>query len=91
MARSGRAAGAHAIVTNVPGPRVPMYFCGAKALYISGMAPVVDGMGLILGVGSYVDVFFLCWTADREQMPDTAFFSECLQTEFQTLLEAVTG
>jgi diacylglycerol O-acyltransferase len=91
ISRTGRATGAHTIVTNVPGPRVPMYFCGARGLFMSGMAPVVDGMGLIIGVGSYVDEFFLCWTADREQIPDTAFFSECMQAEFEAALKAVEG
>lgn len=91
ITRTGRIAGAHLIITNVPGPRKPMYFCGAEAVFISGMAPVVDGMGLIIGVGSYVDEFFICWTADRDQMPDTARFADCIRSEFETTRKATAG
>jgi hypothetical protein len=87
VSRTGRSMGGHTIVTNVPGPRTPMYFCGARCVFQSGMAPVVDGMGLIIGVGSYCDEFFFSWTADRDQMPDPRFFGECLRQEF----EAMTG
>jgi diacylglycerol O-acyltransferase / wax synthase len=88
MTRAGRTFGAHTIVTNVPGPRSPMYFCDARAVFISGMAPIVDGMGSIFGVGSYVDEFFICWTADRDQMPDPGFFADCLREEFGRMQKA---
>ncbi len=87
---TGRSVGAHTIVTNVPGPRTPMYFCGAQCLLSSGMAPVVDGMGLINGVASYVDDFTICFTADRDQMPDPEFYAACLRDEYETLLKALT-
>jgi len=41
------------VVTNVPGSQIPLYFDGAKLFSQYGMAPVVDGMGLILVVMSY--------------------------------------
>jgi hypothetical protein len=46
------AANAHApafncVVTNVPGSRVPLYFCGARMVAMYGTGPVFDGMGLI--------------------------------------------
>ena len=53
------------------------------------MAPVVDGMGLIIGVGSYCDEYFLTWTADRDQMPDPRFFGDCLRQEFEAMIGAV--
>jgi diacylglycerol O-acyltransferase / wax synthase len=86
--RLGQAAGAHLIVTNVPGPRQPMYFAGAKATGYSGMAPVVDGVGLIIGIGGYVDDFSVTFTADRDMMPDPEFFSQCLRAEYAALREA---
>jgi WS/DGAT/MGAT family acyltransferase len=85
MSRTGRTLGSHTVVTNVPGPRTPMYFCGAKALFQTGMAPIVDGMGIIFGVGSYCDEFFICWTADRDQMPDPEFFADCLREEYNAV------
>lgn len=87
---TGRSMGAHTIVTNVPGPRTPLYLFGARVLFMSGMAPVVDGMGLINGIGSYCDEFFICWTADRDQMPDPEFYGECLLAEAEALGKAVS-
>jgi WS/DGAT C-terminal domain/Wax ester synthase-like Acyl-CoA acyltransferase domain len=90
VSRTGRSMGGHTIVTNVPGPRTPMYFCGARCVFQSGMAPVVDGMGLIIGVGSYCDEFFFSWTADRDQMPDPRFFGDRLRQEFEAMITGVT-
>lgn len=86
--RTGRALGAHMIVTNVPGPRNPMYFHGAKCLFTSGMAPVVDGMGMIHGITSYQDQVVVCFTADRAMMPDPAFYASCIDESFAALKEA---
>ncbi|MEM6378391.1 MAG: wax ester/triacylglycerol synthase family O-acyltransferase, partial [Bacteroidota bacterium] len=40
-------------ITNVPGPQFPLYLNGHKLLSIMGMAPIIDGMGLIITVFSY--------------------------------------
>jgi WS/DGAT/MGAT family acyltransferase len=88
--RAGRALGVHTIVTNVPGPQVPVYFCGARATRISGMAPIVDGMGLIHGIGSYDGDVPVCFTADREMMPDPEFYEDCLRDSYDELAAATT-
>jgi diacylglycerol O-acyltransferase / wax synthase len=85
--RRGRAAATHTIVTNVPGPQTPVYFCGAKAVVMTGMAPVVDGMGLINGVGSYGGQVPVSFTSDREMMPDPEFYEQCLRDSFGELVE----
>jgi len=85
--RAGRALAVHTIVTNVPGPQTPVYFCGAKAVIMSGMAPVVDGMGLINGVGSYNGTVPVSFTSDREMMPDPEFYEQCLTDSFEELLD----
>ena len=68
------------VVTNVPGPREPLYFAGARSVRTFGAGPVVDGMGLINIVGSYEDQFVLSFTACREMMPDPAHYADCLQS-----------
>jgi diacylglycerol O-acyltransferase len=85
--RAGRSMAVHTIVTNVPGPQRPMYLCGAEALIATGMAPVVDGMGLINGVGSYNGTVPVSFTSDREMMPDPEFYEQCLTESFDELLE----
>ncbi|MBN8838615.1 MAG: wax ester/triacylglycerol synthase family O-acyltransferase, partial [Sphingomonadales bacterium] len=53
------------VVTNVPGSRVPLYFCGAKMVGMFGTGPVFDGMGLINPVYSYGDTIAISFTSDR--------------------------
>ena len=76
------------VVTNVPGPREPLYFAGAELVRSFGGGPVVDGMGLINIVSSYVDQFMLMFTADREMMPDPSFYADCITESFEDLLAA---
>ncbi len=76
------------VVTNVPGPREPLYFAGAELVRSFGGGPVVDGMGLINIVSSYVDQFMLMFTADRAMMPDPAHYADCIRESFEDLLAA---
>jgi diacylglycerol O-acyltransferase len=76
------------VITNVPGPQVPLYFTGAKMVGLYGMGPVMDGMGLIHPVFSFSGRISISITACRKQMPDPSFYAECLQTSFEELLAA---
>ena len=77
------------IVTNVPGPPVPIYSAGARMVTIYGMVCLIDGMGLGHVVHSYCDDITVTATADREAMPDPEFYSKCLQDSFDEHLAAV--
>jgi diacylglycerol O-acyltransferase len=90
FARRGQAGVVNTVVTNVPGPRQPLYFAGATLLRTFGAGPVVDGMGLINIVGSYDDQFVLSFTACREMMPDPERYADALQEAFDELA-AATG
>ena len=79
------------VVTNVPGPREPLYFAGARLLRSFGAGPVVDGMGIIHIVYTYEDQFVLCFTADREVVPDPAHYADCLQQSFAELRAAAAS
>jgi WS/DGAT/MGAT family acyltransferase len=41
------------VITNVPGPPNPLYLAGARVSQHFGMAPVLDGLGLIIVAFSY--------------------------------------
>lgn len=79
------------VVTNVPGPRVPLYFCGAKMLASYGTAPVFDSMGLINPVYSYGDTIAISFTADRDMMTDPENYAAALQSSFDALKAATLG
>lgn len=70
-------------VTNVPGPKEPLYLCGARMTYFSAMMPIADGMGLSLAVTSYDDWLIISPTSCRELMPDPDRFASCLRDSYQ--------
>jgi WS/DGAT/MGAT family acyltransferase len=79
------------VITNVPGPQVPLYFTGAKMVALYGIGPVMDGMGLIHPVFSFSGRISISFSACREQLPDPAFYADCLQASFDELLAAANA
>ncbi|MBX7433131.1 wax ester/triacylglycerol synthase family O-acyltransferase [Mycobacterium sp. Y57] len=88
LSRSGRTVAAHTLVSNVPGPLTPMYFCGAQMVDTTGLGPVLDGMGLNNGIGSYGNRVTFCFTADRAALPDPEVYEQCLSGAVDELLDA---
>lgn len=82
---------ANCVVTNVPGPQQPLYLNGAKLLKSTGCAPVIDGMGLLLGAISYNGELILSITACRELVPDPELLAACLKRSFQQLKKAAAS
>lgn len=78
------------VVTNVPGPRVPIYMAGAKLVVQYGTGPIYDGMGLIHPVYSYGDTIAVSFTADRDVLTDPAFYAQCLRESFDELKAAAS-
>lgn len=76
------------IITNVPGPRVPLYLGGRRMHGACGMAPVVDGLGLIIVVTSYLDELVISVTSCPDVLPDIAEFIAHLRQSFDRLLDA---
>ena len=79
------------VVTNVPGPQVPLYMAGAQMVASNGIGPVMDSMGLFQAVTSYCGRINITVTACREMMPDPAFYAECLNDSFDEMLEAANS
>ena len=79
---------AHCTITNVPGPTVPLYLCGARMTYFSAIMPIADGMGLVFAVTSYDGRIIISPTSCRELMPDPEVFAQCVRDSFQELLAA---
>ena len=58
------------IVSNVPGPPIPLYLGGGRLMALYPLGPVFDGMGLNITVLSYMDTVGFGFLACRELMPD---------------------
>jgi diacylglycerol O-acyltransferase / wax synthase len=79
------------VITNVPGPRVPLYLGTAKLLEGYGTAPVLDGLGLILVVTSYLDTLSISVTAAHEAAPDVTRLVDDIRASFAELRDAVAA
>lgn len=79
---------ANCTITNVPGPQFPLYLSGHKLLAILGLAPIIDGMGLIITIFSYDGYVTITSTSDAKTMPDVREFSKYIR-EAANELEAL--
>ena len=77
------------VITNVPGPPVPVYLAGHKLLVNMGTAPVFDGMGLIIPIFSYDNTISLSPTSTDNIMPDLHKFTRYLRESANELEAAV--
>ena len=76
------------VVTNVPGPPVPIYSTGARLESMMGLVCLSDGMGLGHVVQSYVGEASIAFTACRKLMPDPEFYASCIEDSFTQLRDA---
>ncbi|MCY1487809.1 putative diacylglycerol O-acyltransferase [compost metagenome] len=70
------------MVTNVPGPNVPLYLLGAKLVYWCGVGPLVDGLSLIWNPTSYCGKMFISLTSSPNVVPDPDFLAQCLKDSY---------
>jgi WS/DGAT/MGAT family acyltransferase len=77
------------VITNVPGPQMDLYMAGHKLLATMGMAPLVDGMGLLITVLSYNGVLSISPISSPAVMPDLDVFARYLREAANELEAAV--
>ncbi|WP_422420565.1 wax ester/triacylglycerol synthase family O-acyltransferase [Pseudomonas sp. GZD-222] len=73
------------MVTNVPGPNVPLYMLGAKLVYWCGVGPLVDGLSLIWNPTSYCGKMFISLTSSPNVVPDPDFLAQCLRDSYEEM------
>ena len=62
------------VVSNVPGPPVPLYLAGAPLLELFPMMPLMGNLTLVVGAISYAGQLNLTAVADGDQCPDLEVF-----------------
>jgi WS/DGAT/MGAT family acyltransferase len=76
------------IVSNVPGPPVPLYVAGGKVLAIYPMGPLLPGAGVNITILSNMGSVDMGIIADRDTVPDVWRIAEGLEDGVRALLEA---
>ena len=70
------------IITNVPGPPVPLYMLGAQMKAIYPMVPLMENQNLGIALFSYAGVLHWGFNADWESFPDVHEFVDDLRLSF---------
>lgn len=76
------------VVTNVPGPPVPLYLLGAPMLGPIPAVPLFTNQALGIALFSYTDGLYWGVSADWDAVPDLHEFVEALNDGFRELVEA---
>lgn len=61
---------ANVVISNIPGPRQPLYFAGAKLDHYIPVSTISNGVGLNITVHSYENNLDFGLVADRDLVPD---------------------
>ena len=75
----------------MPGVNLPLYSMGSRMVASYGLGPVVHGIGLFQPVISYNNSITISAVADRDMLPDPAFYAECLEAAYDELRSATLG
>jgi WS/DGAT/MGAT family acyltransferase len=79
------------VITNVPGPRSELFLAGSRMLNVFGMAPVIDGLGLIIVITSYAGHLTISVNAARNLLPDPDNLLAGLRSSYRELSRALAG
>jgi hypothetical protein len=82
---------ANLIVTNVPGPKRPLYLLGARMLESYPVVPLMPGHALGIALFSYCGGLHWGLTADWDLLPDLHEFVEVLEEAFDGLRRAASA
>ena len=75
------------VVTNVPGPQVPLYAGGARMLEVYPVVPLARGQGLAIGMTSYDGTVYVSLNADRDSISDVDALADLIEQEVGYLVE----
>lgn len=75
------------VVTNVPGPQLPLYLLGAPLTAVYPHVPLFTNQGLGVALFSYADRLYWGFNADRDLLPDLAELARCVSAAFDELRE----
>jgi len=77
------------VVTNVPGPQLPLFLGGSRMLASYPVIPLAKGQALSVGLTSYDGGVHYGLLGDRDAMPDLEDLGQCVVESLAELVEGV--
>jgi hypothetical protein len=74
------------VVTNVPGPQVPLYAAGARMLEMFPVVPLAAGQGLAVGITSYDGRLCYGLNGDRDALADLDVLAQTIDEGLDELV-----
>lgn len=79
------------VVTNVPGPQVPLYAAGARMTEMFPILPLAPGQAVAVALTSYDGGVYYGLNGDRDAMPDIGTLAQLVEESLDDLLAAARG
>ncbi len=79
------------LITNVPGPQIPLYAAGFPVEAMYPVAPLAIGQALAVSCTSYNGGVFFGMTADRDAIPDVEEFAIAIREAVEELRATVAA
>ena len=76
------------VISNVPGPREPLYIAGARLRHYYPVSTIVEGQGLNITVQSYLDTLDFGLVGCRELVPDIGHLADLIVKDLEELAKA---
>jgi hypothetical protein len=73
------------VVSNVPGPPIPLYLAGAPLLEVFPLLPPMGNLTLVVAALSYAGQLNLTAAADRDSCPDVEVFAHGVRAALDDL------
>ena len=81
----------HMVVTNVPGPPIPVYLLGARMLEIHPLVPLAINQALGIALFSYAGNLYWGFNSDWDALPDLHDIVQGVMDEFEELRKVAAG
>ena len=79
------------VISNIPGPRVPLYVAGARVKHMIPVSAIHDGVGFNVTIISHEQDVDVGLVADREMIDDLWHVAGLFEESAKELYDAVTG
>jgi WS/DGAT/MGAT family acyltransferase len=76
------------VVTNVPGPQLPLYASGARMTEMFPILPLAPGQAMSIALTSYDGGMYYGLNGDRDAVPDLDTVAELIEESLAELVEA---